>query len=73
VPLSGGAGFLSNTISPRARHTSVPSFILIHPTVWSQYTNVTDKQTDGQDRQTDDGPITYGEPFLPRDAMLARY
>jgi len=24
-------------------YTSVPSFILIHPTVWSQYTNVTDK------------------------------
>jgi len=27
----------------------VPSFILIHPTVWSQYTNVTDRT----DRQTD--------------------
>jgi len=31
-------------------YTSVPSFILIHPTVWPQYTNVTDK-TDRQDRQ----------------------
>jgi len=32
--------------------TSMPSFILIHPTVWPQYTNVTDRQT-GQDRQTE--------------------
>jgi len=24
----------------------MPSFILIHPTVWSQYINVTDRQTD---------------------------
>jgi len=28
--------------------TSTPSFILIHPTVWPQYTNVTDRQTAGQ-------------------------
>jgi len=35
----------------------MPSFILIHPIVWQQYTNVTDRQTDdrqmvrtGQDR-----------------------
>jgi len=25
-----------------------PSFILVHPTVWPQYTNVTDRQTDRQ-------------------------
>jgi len=29
----------------RAR-TSMPNFILIHPTVWPQYINVTDRQTD---------------------------
>ena len=29
---------------PGPRPTSVPSFILIHPTVWPQYTNVTDRQ-----------------------------
>jgi len=53
VPLSaGGAGFPSNTISPGLRPTSVPVGILIHPTVWPQYTNVTDRQT-GQDN----GPI----------------
>jgi len=37
----------------------MPSFILIHPTAWPQYTNVTDRQ-DVQDRQTGqtmDGPI----------------
>jgi len=44
----------------------MPSFILIRPTVWSQYTNVTDStdRTDKQDktdrqtdRQTDNGLI----------------
>jgi len=34
------------------RASSMPSFILIRPTVWPQYTNVTDKT----DRQ-DNGPI----------------
>ena len=29
----------------------MPSFILIHPTIWPQYTNVTDRT--GEDRQTD--------------------
>jgi len=36
----------------------MPSFILIRPTVWPKYTNVTDKR----DRQ-DNGPIAKGEPF----------
>jgi len=31
-----------------------PSFILIHPTVWPQYTNVTGRQTDRTDRQKTD-------------------
>jgi len=33
----------------------MPSFILIHPTVWPQYTNVTDQRTEqtGRDRQID--------------------
>ena len=50
VPLWGrGAGSPSNTMWPGPRPTSptsVPSFILMHPTVWPQYTNVTDRQTD---------------------------
>jgi len=41
-------GSPSNTMSPRPRPTSLPSAVLIHPTVWSQYTNVTDRQTDRQ-------------------------
>jgi len=46
VPLSvGGAGSPSNTMKPWLWRTSVPSGILIHPTVWPQYTNVTDRQT----------------------------
>jgi len=41
----------------------MPSFILICPTVWPQYTDVTDRT--GQDRQ-DNGPIALGEPFYKR-------
>ena len=43
----------------------MPRFILIHPTVWLQYTNVTDRQ----DRQTDNGLIAKGEPFYKRFAQ----
>ena len=69
MPKSGGAatllsvgrgtGFLSNTMSPGPRPTSVPvvpSGILIHPTFWPQYTNVTDRE--------DIGPIAYRELLL---------
>jgi len=49
APFRGGAGSPSNTISPGPRPTSVPSGILIHPTIWPSYDNVTDRQ----DRQTD--------------------
>jgi len=42
----------SNTVCPGTRPTGEPSFILIRPTVWPQYTNVTDK-TGETDRQTD--------------------
>jgi len=50
APFRGGAGSPCNTAPPGPRTISVPSGILIHPTVWSQYTNVTDRQT-GQTRQ----------------------
>jgi len=61
MPLSvgRGAGFLSNTMSPGPRPASVPtvpSGILIHPTFWPQYTNITDRK--------DIGPVAYGEPLL---------
>ena len=52
-PFGGGAGSPANTIWPGPRPTSLPRFILIHPTVWPQYTNVTDRQQDRRDRQTD--------------------
>jgi len=42
----GGAGSPSNTMWPEPMPTSVPSFILVHPTVWPQYTSITDS-TDG--------------------------
>ena len=39
VPLGGGgAGSPSNTVWPGLRPTSIPSCILIHPTVWPQQT-----------------------------------
>jgi len=44
--LGGGDGSPSNTMWPGPRPTCMPSFILIRPTVWPQYTNVTDRQTD---------------------------
>jgi len=38
-------GELGPRVAGAEAYTSVPSFILIHPTVWPQYTNVTDRQT----------------------------
>jgi len=44
--LGGGeAGYPSNTMWPGPRPTCMPSFILIHPTVWPQYTIRQDRQT----------------------------
>ena len=54
-----GSWVPSNTNWPGPRPTSVPSGILIHPTVWPQYTNAT-RQTG---RQTNNGPIAHGEPY----------
>jgi len=45
MPFLGVAGSPSNTMWPGPRPTSVPSGDWIHPTVWSQYTNVTGRQT----------------------------
>ena len=57
----GGAWSPSDAIWPGPRPTCTPSFILIHPIVWPQYTNVTDRTG-----QTDDGPIAQGEPFYKK-------
>jgi len=39
----GRAGSSSNTMWPGPRPASMPSGILLHPTVWPQYANVTDR------------------------------
>jgi len=59
------------TVWPQYRHgpktgggaTSVPSGIFIHPTVWPQYTNVTDRQ-EIQTNIQHEGAVAYGEPLL---------
>jgi len=60
-----------NTMSPGQSPTCVSSFILIHPTVWPQYTSVTDRterqdRTDRQADRYDDGPIAQSQPFYKR-------
>jgi len=59
----GGAGSLSNTMSPGPSPISMPSFILIHPTVWRQYTSRASQ--DGTDRQTDRTTVRWhrANPF----------
>jgi len=42
----GGSGSPSNAMWPGPRPTYTPSGILIHSTVWPQYTSVTSRQTD---------------------------
>ena len=58
--LGRGAGSPSNTMWPGPRPTCMPSFILIHSTVWPQYTNVTDRQN----RQTGQRSDTIGRTVL---------
>jgi len=59
-------GSPSNTMWPGPRPTAIPSGMLIHLTVWPQYTNVTDRQTVRQDRQRSDSigrtVFTNGRP-----------
>jgi len=62
---SGGPGSPSNTMWPGPRPTAVPSGILIVPTVWPQYTNVTDRQ----DRQRSDN---VGPTILQMVAQVDR-
>jgi len=54
----GAVGFPHNTMWPGRRPTCMPSFILIRPTIWPLYANVTDRQDrerqDRQDRQRSD-------------------
>jgi len=52
---------------PGRRPITVPSFILIHPTVWPQYTNVTDRQdrTGQTDIQWSDSTVTQKLAIIP--------
>jgi len=51
----------------------MPSFILINPTVWPQYTNVKDR-TDRQTGQRSDRPgrTVFGRPLAKRFALSYR-
>jgi len=70
---AGGSLVSSDTMWPGPRPTSVPSFILIHPNVWPQYTNVTDR-TDRQDRQRSDSiGRTVIETVAPKPLNLQVY
>jgi len=66
VPFGDGSWAPCNAVWPGPRPTSMPSFILIHPIVWPQSTNVTDRQTDRQTDRTDNGLIAQGKPFYKR-------
>ena len=62
VPFLGrGAGSPSNTMWPGPRPTCMLSFILSHPTVWPEYTNVTDRQRDRTGQNN--GLIAWGESY----------
>jgi len=65
VPLlAGGTGSPSSIMWDGPRLTSIPSFIVIHPTVWPQY-----PQHYRHDRQN--APMAYGEPFCNRGRQKA--
>ena len=63
-PFLGGAGFPSNNVACAEAYqsTTMPSFMLIHPTVWPHYTNVTHK-TDRQTGQTQQS-VALAEVYL---------
>jgi len=65
TPLGRGVGFSFITMWPGLRPTGVPSFTLIHPTVWPQYTNVTDRTAQRSDS-------IWGEPFWARGYKTLR-
>ena len=68
APFRGGSWVPSN-MSPGPRLTSVPSGILSHPTVWPQYTNVTDRQT-GQRSRSIRRTVTCKAPFTRYNLLL---
>jgi len=69
---AGGAKSPSNIIWPGPRPACMPSFVLIHPTVWPQYTNVTDRQR-GQTRQDRQRSDSIGWSVLQTVAQKADF
>jgi len=55
---------VGNTISPGLRPTSVPSGILIHPTVWPQYSN------DKHRTESYDKPVGFYGPIAPPRSVV---
>jgi len=57
--------FPSNTMWPGPRLTCMPSFVMNHPTIWPQYTNVTEwTGQDRWDRQTGELSDSIGRTVL---------
>jgi len=67
--LGRGAGSSSNTMWPVPRPTRMPSFILIHPTVWLQYCTPTSQR--GQDRQRSDSIERTGLQSVTQKRVLS--
>jgi len=57
---------------PGTRPTSEPGFILIHPTIWPKYTNVTDRHDRTGHRSDSIGRTVSGRPFVKRFALSYR-
>jgi len=68
-PFWWAAGSPSNTMWPGPRPTYVPSGILIHPTVWPQYTNVTNRQTDRTAQGSDSIGRTVLQTVAPKTVI----
>jgi len=69
----GGAGSPSNTMWPGPKPSSMPSFILIHPTAWPQNTNVTDRQTGQTGQRFDSIARTVLETVVQKWCRLLTY
>jgi len=70
TPLVRGVGFSFITMWPGLRPTGMPSFTLIYPTVWPQYTNVTDRTAQRSDSIY--GANRFGRPVIKRFALSYR-
>jgi len=67
----GGAVSLSNIMWTGPRPTSVPIGVLIHPTVWPQYTNVADRETGQRSRSIGRTVTCNGLPKTDRVFKLS--